>query len=793
LLKIPVGTVTDAEAMEVMQNLRSYSTACTVGQICDNIGAVAHLPGTFGGSPSSGYTFTSSPVSAPFNGNLLVATVEQNSGTQVFSAGSGWTLVSPSGCGTTLGMEYRVAGSATSYTGNFTSNQSLIWVSTINAFTNSGTPALVQSKCTTANNALAYTSNNAAGNLLFAVIRYRVDLTGPITGVTCNSNTWKLAGLRALEGAIGASWVTGPSHVVEEIWYAPNSNSGACTVTAAGISGTSSELFIAEFSGVATSGTVMADYNYNPDGTGNTASTTISGAVTNPQNIYSAVNNVTGVIDIGGSSSAGGVYNRDHAQVFNAAAANLASTGGTLYHKKGIYYGQTSTQEVNNGQTGYYVFALPPSPSGGNTQVYWNVLGETATQPSFLSDTNGTIFQALPSAYAAAVLSNKNVSIIYQRPAAAALNNSDIFRDETCRIPDNQRGTTPTVCFDSSQATYSEHTNTIADTTLSLGNLVGLCAPLNVAANGFIGYKSIQSATNETYMLNTWANGWNVGYQVNSNHPVMINAHSQCGQTAAIFNVTGSTYGGTLIHFQDNNNITGIQFNCTQQGTFYTVDEIVQPLLSGTFTRTSNNSESVPGNCVGTLHASTASGNAATLAVSSPWVAGSGINFRTFEAQRALTPGLVTSNFTSAATTGTTKQTLATYSFPFFNNGQGTTGGIFLNNSGAVIRIRAWGINVSNTGNDTLEIDFGGTLIASVVSTQANSAIRCEAEIIVSSVANTQEIVGTCDDGTLHTVTRTAPAITGNAAIVLNIAMTSAAGAGQGVFKGMTIEYVGGQ
>jgi hypothetical protein len=785
LLKIPVGTVTDAEAMEVMQNLRSYSTACTVGQICDNIGAVAHLPGTFGASPSSGYTFTSTPITtAPFSGNLLIGTIIGESQTSC-SAGTGWTL--DLGCTApaqnVIGLEHRTAGATSSYSAAFGLSPTSVWGGTITAWSGSGTYAAVQIN-STHGTSLAFSSPNTAGNFLIGIVRYQsTSPTGPVTSITDAGNTWKLVGLRAPEAAtLGVG-----NGVVEEIWYAANCASGSHTFAPNGVAGGTVEIAIAEYSGVATS-SPLVDYNYNADSTGNTSTTTPVGAITNNQYLYAAINNTTGVIDYGGIGNVGGVNSRDHASVFRAAAANLASKGGQLYHKNGIYVGQSSLQEVNNGQSGWYIFGLPPSPSGGNTQVTWDNAGETSY---FNGNTNqnGTIFQALPSAWSGPGPMNGTLSVIWVRPASASSNNSVFFRNFTCRIPSNQIANT--ICVDEQQAKYSYHANMIADTVLGSG-VSAFCDTLSPAAANVIGFRSNLGGTNETYFENTWAIGYNTPYSILSNHPVGINMHTYCNSNGGLINITNNTYGGQFIHYQELHDIIGLQLTCNNPGTrldfLGTIREIV---TSGLFTVTAGATETNPGNCLGTFDVTTEAANGSAYTAPVTFVSG-GANMRVNESARLLKQGLVTSNFTSAATTGTTKQTLATFTFPY-TTVVGTSGGIFNNNPGAVVRIKSWGINVSNTGNDTFEIDFGGTAIATITSTQANSAIRCEAEIIVSSVASTQEIVGTCDDGTLHTVTRTAPAITGTANIVTNIAMTSAAGAGQGVFKGMTIEYVGGQ
>jgi hypothetical protein len=109
-----------------------------------------------------------------------------------------------------------------------------------------------------------------------------------------------------------------------------------------------------------------------------------------------------------------------------------------------------------------------------------------------------------------------------------------------------------------------------------------------------------------------------------------------------------------------------------------------------------------------------------------------------------------------------------------------------------VFRISAWGITAANANSKTVELDFGGTAISTITSTVNNGVIRVSADIIVGSSANTQECDGYADDGTVHTVSRTAPGITGSANIILNLAATTGTLAGDFTFKGWTIEYLGG-
>lgn len=382
----------------------------------------------------------------------------------------------------------------------------------------------------------------------------------------------------------------------------------------------------------------------------------------------------------------------------------------------------------------------------------------------------------------------------YARPASGGFNNSIFIINHTCYGLDNQRVSS---CFDTGQATYSYHENLIA--AFVIPNIDQTCSGLSVSAiNGVDGFVSNPPLTNETFYMNTWSRGWNRGYFVQSNHPHGINMHTSCSQNTASITVTSSLYGGIFDHFQDIHNAHGITFNCTSPGTRYDIrNMITENAGSGAFVRVNNATETTPGNCVGTVGITTS--NLDNSAVQPFFVAGSGANMRVNESDRILIPGLVTSNFTSAATTGTSKQTLATYTIPYNGPGGTQNTGLFQNNSGGVVRIKTWGITAANTNSKTFEIDFGGTAIATITTgaTTTSGTVRCEAEIIVSSVANTQEVTGQCfyDDGTTRTsnTIRTAPGITGSAAIVLNVAATTASASGDLTFKGLTIEYVGGQ
>lgn len=733
--------------------------------------------GTFGGSPSSGYTFTSTQITtAPFSGNLLIGAATNPTDTNTYTAGSGWTLALGSVAGTTLGVEYQTAAAASSYTAAFTQSTSQVWSSTIVAFTATN-GALVQAKSAAGVASLAYTSNNTAGNLLVAHFHINTGGSGVPTSVTdTRGNTWVMAGKSGKEGDNGKG---GGNGSLQQVWYAANCAAGANTVTANGVTAGSFELSVEEYSGAATS-SPLVDYNYQT--TTNVAGTSITGATTNNQYTINAVNNVTGVID---------ATSRDSGVVFRTATNNLAGKGGLLYFKDGFYPGQTSLQESVAGQTNWYVWGIA-APLGVGKQVGWHIVCESATQPLYVSVAQGgCIHQVMPSAFSGPAPSGAQLSGFWQRPNAsvgATANNQVYLVNGVCRIPDNQ--STPVDCVDLFTTSYSSHVGIIADTNIAAIDQV--CSGLTPATSNIVGFRTNQASTDEAYFENTWVIGYNTPYSSLTNHPVSINAHAACNQNAGSFNVGTTDYGGIFIHYQDIHNIAGMIFGGALGTRFDCLNCNVENATTGSFARTTGATEITPGNSTGTVTVFTAAANGVGYTPGSFFQSGHGANFKVNESMRLLQPGLITSNFTSAATTGTTKQTLATYTFPYNNSAQ-VNAGPFQNNGGAVFEIVAWGITAATANSKTFEIDFGGTAIATITTSVNAGFVRCKARIIVSSVANTQAIGGECDDfSTVRTGANGTPGITGSAAIVVNIAATTATASGDFTFKGMTIEYLGG-
>lgn len=142
--------------------------------------------------------------------------------------------------------------------------------------------------------------------------------------------------------------------------------------------------------------------------------------------------------------------------------------------------------------------------------------------------------------------------------------------------------------------------------------------------------------------------------------------------------------------------------------------------------------------------------------------------------------GRICTSTTSAATTGTTIQILATCSIP----------ASALSVDGMGLKVKAWGQTAANGNNKVLDIFFGATMCASLTSAVNNGAIVTETTILRTGAA-TQECVGTgvSGSGTAHGM-RATPAEDTTTMIALTVKGTTPTAAGDLTFKGLTVEVI---
>lgn len=142
--------------------------------------------------------------------------------------------------------------------------------------------------------------------------------------------------------------------------------------------------------------------------------------------------------------------------------------------------------------------------------------------------------------------------------------------------------------------------------------------------------------------------------------------------------------------------------------------------------------------------------------------------------------GRLCTSTTSAPTTGTTIQILATCSIP----------ASALSVDGMGLKVKAWGQTAANGNNKVLEIFFGATMCASLTSAVNNGAIVAETTIIRTGAA-TQECAGMAVSGTGGAYAmRAAPAESTTSTIALTVKGTTPTASGDLTFKGMTVELI---
>ncbi len=251
--------------------------------------------------------------------------------------------------------------------------------------------------------------------------------------------------------------------------------------------------------------------------------------------------------------------------------------------------------------------------------------------------------------------------------------------------------------------------------------------------NSFGFTSSNSSAGNLQHFKDTYAVGYQYGYDIQSEHFVADTVTSIYCTYAGIIGRSGGYIFHPIVmaHVTDQENINGWQLG--NQMVFGSRVDIlgldIELANGGTFARSSNMTETNAGYTSGIINCTMVKANTGVINAA-PLFSSGGQNFQVNNSSKIYYTGLIYSTAASAATTGTTKQTLATFSVSA--GPQGNDGSIFMKNTGAVLRIKAWGITASNSNNKVVEIDFGGTAVASITSTASGGVVELEADIIVS-------------------------------------------------------------
>lgn len=141
--------------------------------------------------------------------------------------------------------------------------------------------------------------------------------------------------------------------------------------------------------------------------------------------------------------------------------------------------------------------------------------------------------------------------------------------------------------------------------------------------------------------------------------------------------------------------------------------------------------------------------------------------------------GIVHVTTTSAATTGTTEETLSSYNLP----------ANALSANGKGLRVTAWGTTAANGNSKTFALTFGATTCSTLSGTLNNAAIVLTA-LILRAGASDQECGGTGLAGTVASSTRGTPAEAETGAIVIAAKATTPTASGDLSFQAMTVEVL---
>jgi hypothetical protein len=250
----------------------------------------------------------------------------------------------------------------------------------------------------------------------------------------------------------------------------------------------------------------------------------VSGGVT------SATNNVTGSVDFSGT---------DAAVVINAVIANMPN-GGVLFFKNGIYNLNSLIQETAGGFSHYYAIGIP---GGGSTQyATWSFIGESFSPAIDLFanpvQTNGVIFNVTATAITS-VPAGVAIFGIWAKPDV--VNNigaTVVFKNLLVRFPTNQRGSETAI--DVTQALMADFEFVTADFNITWNSLAFPVA----GAHGLFGITSTKSIKEQNYMKNTYAAGYDVGLDIQSEHTILINSYAINCNHAIDYGVRG----GNLSH-----------------------------------------------------------------------------------------------------------------------------------------------------------------------------------------------------------------------------------------------------
>ena len=305
-------------------------------------------------------------------------------------------------------------------------------------------------------------------------------------------------------------------------------------------------------------------YGPSSGGSGTGANTTSSTFGGSPSNAYTfsvvagttyATNNKTGNVDYSGA---------DATVVINSAIAALATTGGRLFFKNGVYPINSMTLESATGCSNFggsgaalaYGIHFPANTVVGSVQ--WLIEGESTSvwQGEIGSTTvnaNGVVFNvtstAVSSVTAGSVLAgfwqspNTNCTLTTAFPNVS---NDLHFHNITVRFPTTTRGNEIGVA--AYFALNVEYDNVVADFNLAYNTIATGATPTTGTYGSFGLTSTVSGSGNWQDFRNTFAVGYNIGYDFLSEHVTGTTITSIYNNNACEFGRVGSASVVQVFH-----------------------------------------------------------------------------------------------------------------------------------------------------------------------------------------------------------------------------------------------------
>ena len=322
----------------------------------------------------------------------------------------------------------------------------------------------------------------------------------------------------------------------------------------------------------------------------------------NSGTIY-AHNNSTGAIDYSGA---------DLVPVVNNILNNNSTTCGTINFKQGIYQMSSATLEssaTNILQAGslYYGVAIPANAGSTNQYCQWRFIGEQAAYTAGIAtQTQGTIFKATAAIRTAAVSTSNMLAYFWHRPDTTNQVGNDVFfQNITFQGVDNQRGNECAFCM--YEAGTVDFTNVSCQLAPNWGSPISpTISPAVAGTNRNICFTSTKNVRNNWQrFIETWAEGADICYDVESEHSITEQASALLCTNAAIIGRLTQAGGaaanilhpGNWTKFTDQENINGITFgpNIGQGNEFSLFGYDIEQLTSTAFARVTNLTETNKG------------------------------------------------------------------------------------------------------------------------------------------------------------------------------------------------------